>query len=64
MILLHAPALEQIGLDDVKRAACALGILPAGMAAPRQAPPAPPATPETGDNPAESVRALAQGPNS
>ena len=64
MILLHAPALEQIGLDDVKRAACALGILPAGMAPPRPAPPAQPATPETGDNPAESARALAQGPNS
>jgi ADP-heptose:LPS heptosyltransferase len=64
MILLHAPALEQIGLDDVKRAACALGILPAGMALPRPAPPAPPATPETSDNPAESAGALAQGPNS
>ena len=64
MILLHAPALEQIGLDDVKRAACALGILPAGMTPPRPAPPAPPATPETSDNPAESAGALAQGPNS
>ena len=64
MILLHAPALEQIGLDDVKRAACALAILPAGMAPPRPAPPAPPATPETSDNPAESAGALAQGPNS
>jgi ADP-heptose:LPS heptosyltransferase len=64
MILLHAPALEQIGLDDVKRAACALGILPAGMAPPRPAPPAPPAPPETSDNPAESAGALAQGPNS
>jgi ADP-heptose:LPS heptosyltransferase len=64
MILLHAPALEQIGLDDVKRAACALGILPAGMALPRPAPPAPPAPPETSDNPAESAGALAQGPNS
>lgn len=64
MILLHAPALEQIGLDDVKRAACALGILPAGMVPPRPAPPAPPATPETSDNPAESAGALAQGPNS
>jgi ADP-heptose:LPS heptosyltransferase len=64
MILLHAPALEQIGLDDVKRAACALGILPAGMAPPRPAPPAPPPPPETSDNPAESAGALAQGPNS
>jgi ADP-heptose:LPS heptosyltransferase len=64
MILLHAPALEQIGLDDVKRAACALGILPAGMAPPRPAPQAPPAPPETSDNPAESAGALAQGPNS
>lgn len=64
MILLHAPALEQIGLDDVKRAACALAILPAGMAPPRPAPPAPPPPPETSDNPAESAGALAQGPNS
>jgi hypothetical protein len=64
MILLHAPALEQIGLDDVKRAACALAILPAGMAPPRPAPQAPPAPPETSDNPAESAGALAQGPNS
>jgi ADP-heptose:LPS heptosyltransferase len=64
MILLHATALEQIGLDDVKRAACALAILPAGMAPPRPAPPAPPAPPETSDNPAESAGALAQGPNS
>ena len=64
MILLHAPALEQIGLDDVKRAACALGIRPAGMAPPRPAPPAPPPPPETSDNPAESAGALAQGPNS
>jgi ADP-heptose:LPS heptosyltransferase len=64
MILLHAPALEPIGLDDVKRAACALGILPAGMAPPRPAPPAPPPPPETSDNPAESAGALAQGPNS
>jgi ADP-heptose:LPS heptosyltransferase len=64
MILLHATALEQIGLDDVKRAACALAILPAGMAPPRPAPPAPPPPPETSDNPAESAGALAQGPNS
>jgi ADP-heptose:LPS heptosyltransferase len=64
MMVLHAQALEQIGLDDVKRAAFGLGILPAGMA-----PYGPvPAAPQAGDNPAEppaeSAGALAQGPNS
>jgi len=56
MMVLHAPALEQIGLDDVKRAAWGLGVLPAGMAPPRAVDKAEPA--------AESADALAPGPNS
>ena len=65
MMILHAPALEQIGLDDVKRAAFALGVLPASMAPPAPAPAAPAAEEADISAPAaENAETLAQGPNS
>ena len=69
MMVLHAAALDAIGLEDVKRAAFALGILPAGMAPPIPAPPAPPSSAEprveaVADAPQESPAAVAQASES
>lgn len=65
MIVLHATALEDISVNDVKRAAIGMGVLPAGIAPPvSESDPAEAETP--GDTAAapESGSELAQGPDS
>jgi ADP-heptose:LPS heptosyltransferase len=70
MMVLHAAALDAIGLEDVKRAAFGLGVLPAMLAPPIPAPPAPsevPASPPAevvAQAPQDSTAAVAQGSKS
>ena len=64
MMIVHAATLEAIGLDDVKRAAFGLGVLPAAMAPPAPAPPAPPAEEVMAETPQEAPGALASGADS
>jgi ADP-heptose:LPS heptosyltransferase len=67
MIVLHAAALEDIEVDDVKRAAISMGVLPASIAPPRPKPdPVAEVQPEQGETPAtpESSEQLAPGPDS
>jgi ADP-heptose:LPS heptosyltransferase len=67
MIVLHAAALEDIEVDDVKRAAISMGVLPASIAPPMPRPgPATETPAEPGDPSAapESSAELAQGPDS
>lgn len=68
MMVLHAAALEAIGVDDVKRAALGLGVLPPNIAppAPVQTAPEPDAseTPSEPDQPAESSPEVTEGSDS
>ncbi len=57
MMVLHAAALDAIGLEDVKRAAFGLGVLPATMA-----PPIPAAAPELDPTPVEAPAAIVAEP--
>jgi ADP-heptose:LPS heptosyltransferase len=68
MMIVHAASLEGIGLDDVKRAAFGLGVLPPSMEPP---PPAPPEAPQdasgaegVAETPQEAPTALAPGASS
>jgi ADP-heptose:LPS heptosyltransferase len=64
MMVLHAAALEALSVDDVKRAAIRLGVLPANIAVPPPVPePVAEAVPEA-NSPAESNTELAEGSNS
>lgn len=64
MMVLHAAALEALSIDDVKRAAIRLGVLPANIAAPAPVPePTEEPAPEA-NSAAESNTELAEGSNS
>ncbi len=64
MMVLHAAALEAISVDDVKRAAIRLGVLPANIAAPPPVPEPVAEAPPEANSPAESNTELAEGSNS
>jgi ADP-heptose:LPS heptosyltransferase len=73
MMILHAAHLDSLGVDDVKRAAFGLGVLPPGLEPPPPPviPAAEPAEPApenadlpAGDPPVESAQALAEGSDS
>jgi hypothetical protein len=67
MIVLHAGALEDIEVDDVKRAAIGMHVLPANIEPPKAIPDPAAETPtEGGQTPPdpESSAELAQGPDS
>jgi ADP-heptose:LPS heptosyltransferase len=67
MIVLHAGSLEQIEVDDVKRAAIGMRVLPANIAPPAPKPdPVAEAAPESAETPPapDSSAELAQGPDS
>jgi ADP-heptose:LPS heptosyltransferase len=65
MIVLHAAALEDLDVEDVKRAAIGLGVLPANIAPPKPKSDPGAETRESGGPPeAESSAELAQGPDS
>lgn len=64
MMIVHAATLEAIGLEDVKRAAYGLGVLPAALAPPPPAPPEAPAAEVVAQTPQEAPGALASGADS
>ena len=64
MMVLHAGALEAISVDDVKRAAIGLGVLPPNIAVPPPVQTTVADTPSEPDQPAESSPELTEGSDS
>ncbi|HOZ28024.1 MAG TPA: glycosyltransferase family 9 protein [Hyphomonadaceae bacterium] len=64
MMILHAAALESLSVDDVKRAAIGLGVLPPNIARPAPVQPPVAEAPSEPEQPAESSPEVTEGSNS
>jgi hypothetical protein len=64
MMVMHAAALEAISVDDVKRAALGLGVLPPNIAPPAPIQTATEEAPSETDQPAESAPEGTEGSDS